>query len=73
MLVQESLTFDQCDQHHCPWERSSDESGDLTGRFKQVAAFNLKCLFPKAGDNLFATFDDGVSPKVWGGSEKSHP
>ena len=66
-----SLTFDQCDQQHCPWWRSSDESGDLTGGLKQVVAFDLKCLFPNGGCNLLAAFNDGVHSKVWGDSEKS--
>ena len=70
MLAQAGLTFDECDQHHHPWERSGDVSGDLTGSLKQVAAFNLKCLFPNVGDNLFAAFNDGVSSEVHGDSEK---
>ena len=44
VLTEASLAFDQGDQHHCPQERSGDESGDLTGRLKQVAVFSLKCF-----------------------------
>ena len=73
MLTEVSLTFDQCDQQHCPEQGSSDESGDLTSCLKQVVAFNLKCLFPDGGCNLLATFDDGVCSEVWGDSEKSQP
>ena len=69
--MEASLAFVQGDQHHCPQERSGNESGDLTGGLKQVAAFDLKSLFPNAGDNLFATFDDSVSSEVQGDSEKS--
>ena len=50
-----SLTFDRCDQQHCPEWRSSDKSGDLTSNLKQVVTFELKCLFPEVGEDLFAT------------------
>ena len=70
MLTEASLAFDQSDQHHHPWERSSDESGDLTDGLKQVATFNLRCLFPNVGDNLSAAFNDGVSSEVHGDSKK---
>ena len=72
MLTEAGLAFDRCDQRHCPEQWSSDESGDLTRCLKQVAAFNLKCSFPKVGDNLLATFDDGVGSKIWGDNKKSH-
>ena len=71
MLMEVSLTFDGCDQQCCPWWGSSDQSGDLTGGLKQVAAFHLNHLFPNSSHNLFATFDDGVCSKVWGDSKKS--
>ena len=71
MLTEASFTFDRCDQECRPEWWSSDESGDLTGCLKQVAAFNLKCLFLEVGDNLFATFNDGVCSKVQGDSKKS--
>ena len=66
-----SLAFDQCNQHCCPWQGSSDESGDLSGGLEQVVVFDLKCLFPNGGCGLLATFNDGVHSKVWGDSEKS--
>ena len=71
MLAQESLTFDQCDQHHCPQERSSNESGDLTGGLKQIAVFDLKCLFPNVVHDLSAAVNDGVGSEVQGDSKKS--
>ena len=49
---------------------SSDESGDLTCSLKQVAAFDLKCLFPEVGEDFFAAFNDGVSFEVQGDSKK---
>ena len=55
-----SLTFDRGDQHHCPWERSVNEAGVLTGGLKQVVAFDLKCLFPDGSCDPLTAFDDGV-------------
>ena len=52
-------------------ERSGDKSGDLTGCLEQVMVFDLKCLLPNVGDNLFATFNDGVCSEVQGDSEGS--
>ena len=69
--MEAGLAFDQCDQHHCPQERSSDELGDLTCRLKQVVAFDLKCLSPEVGEDLFAAFNDDVSSGILGDSKKS--
>ena len=52
--METSLTFDRCDQQHCPEWRSSDKSGDSTSCLKQVAVFDLKCLFLEVGEDLFA-------------------
>ena len=68
--MEASLTFDQCNQQHCPEQRSGDESGDLTGSLEQVTAFDLNCLFPNGSCNPLATFNDGVCSKVQGDSEK---
>ena len=64
------LAFDRCDQHHCPQERSSDESGDLTCRLKQVAVVELKCLFPETGGDSLTAFEDSGGSKIEGDSEE---